>query len=294
MNYIVIIAKYGLSSMRETINQMSQQVTLLARKENGTWISNVRDRSFMLRGQPIFTPNDKVISWGNSMPVGNAGIHYNTGKAVSISSDKGLFRKVMMENEIPIPTPYHKDTNRWPIVIRPLHHHAGKHFFVANNITEFSRITSRLGEYYASEVYPKQREIRVHCASGKVLLIKEKPAPADKNTIAWNFAINEEAWTTIDRQNYDPELCKIALQAMDAISLDIGAVDVMFDPSEKGYAKYVICEINTAPSLTPYLQQKYAMYFDHIFRANSKLNPWNWSKFTKGKSFSWKNEQLEN
>jgi hypothetical protein len=271
---------------------MTQPVTLIIKRRDGGWASQVKNGPIRSISEPHFGREDKVIRWGNSIPFNGSFVSYNSPGAVSISSDKGRFREVMMSNEIPIPTPYHKDTVNWPIVIRPLHHHAGKHFFVANNALEFKKITSQLSNFYASEVYPKQREVRVHCCSGKVLLIKEKPAPKDKNIIAWNFAVNEEAWSTIDRSNYDPALCKIALDAMKAIDLDIGAVDVMFDPIDKSKARYVVCEINTAPSLTDYLSSKYAQYFDFIFNSSSKISTWDCSKFKKGESFAWKNDQL--
>jgi hypothetical protein len=295
MNYIVILSQYGLQSIRDTVAKMTQSVTLIVKKTNG-WYSATRDhpRLTPIR-EPNFNSNDIVVRWGNSMSLNGNFISYNSPRSTSIASNKGDFRGVMMDNEIPTPTPYHRDKNVWPVVVRPIHHHAGQHFHVANSHTEvqnFFRLYG--GAAYASEVYPKQREVRVHCASGKVLLIKEKPAPDDINTIAWNFAINEEAWTTIDRQNYDPKICKLALDAMKAIGLDIGAVDIMFDPIDRSLPQYVICEINTAPSLTDYLSSKYAMYFDHIFSNSSKIPEWDYSKFKQGISFVWKNEQLTN
>jgi hypothetical protein len=292
MNYIVILAQYGLSSMRDTISKMGQPVTLIVKRKDGGWASQSKGGTLKSISEPRFTSGDKVVRWGNSLGLSGSFIGYNTPDAVAFSSDKGRFREKMMENEIPIPTPYHKDTKNWPIVVRPLHHHAGQHFHIVKNVNELKAVQAKLGQSYASEVYPKQREVRVHCCSGKVLLIKEKPAPSDKNTIAWNFAINEEAWTTVDRSNYDPMLCKIALDAMSAIKLDIGAVDMMFDPIDKSKAKYVVCEINTAPSLTEYLSTKYAQYFDYIFSKPTKVDNWDYSKLKEGKSFSWKNEQL--
>jgi D-alanine-D-alanine ligase-like ATP-grasp enzyme len=185
--------------------------------------------------------------------------------------------------------------SQWPVITRPNKHHAGKNFFVSYSKKELEqniRFAGGLDNSYTSGFYPKGREVRVHCAFGKVLLIKEKPAPEDKNTIAWNFAVNEEAWSTIDRKDYDPGLCKLALMSMKAIDLDIGAVDIMFEPIKPGFPQYVVCEINTAPSLTPYLAEKYAMLFDKIFTSGIP-EYWDYTKFKKGDSFAWKNFQLQ-
>lgn len=294
MNYIVIVSQYGLQSIRDTIIKMSQPVSLLVKKNNGWYMANKNNLKLQRTTEPIFNSSDIVVRWGNSIPLNGNFISYNSSRATSLASNKKEFREIMLENEIPIPTPYHLDKNNWPVVVRPTHHHAGKNFHVANNhneVNRFFRLYNNLA--YASEVYPKQREVRVHCASGKVLLIKEKPSPADINTIAWNFSINEEAWTTIDRKDYDPNICLLALKAMSAIQLDIGAVDVMFDPIDVSLPKYVVCEINTSPSLTEYLSLKYALYFDHIFNNNQKIENWDFLKWKKGYSFVWKNEQLK-
>lgn len=296
MNYI-IVGSNGRRSMEEIIKTLDRSL-LLIKKNDGGWVSvSNSGRRTPLKTLPVFTASDVIIKWGNSIEIKpNGAVVYNNPGAVSKASNKGLFRTIMHQKGIDIPTIITKKD--LPIgervVLRPLHHRAGQNFHLVTSLGDLARCEAKYGRdgYYMSKIYPKQREVRVHCCLGKVLLIKEKPAPADKKEVAWNFAINEQAWSTIDRKDYDPALCKIALDAMEAIGLDIGAVDVMFDPMDKKLPRYVICEINTAPSLTEYLVEKYQSLFMLLFAKKERIEKWDYSKFTKGESFSWKNQQM--
>lgn len=295
-NYIIVGAN-GRRSMEELIQRIDNSI-LLIKRNNGTWVSvSNHGRRTNLTKLPVFTKNDVIIKWGNSIDISpNGAVIYNNPGAVSIASDKGLFRLKMRDKGIPIPeiVTYANYVQGTRVVLRPSHHRAGQYFYVLSSKADIVKYINKYGDngYYMSKIYPKQREVRIHCCMGKVLLIKEKPAPKDKTEVAWNFAINEQAWYTIERKNYDPKLCKIALDAMKAIGLDIGAVDVMFDPIDKSLPKYVICEINTAPLLTEYLLDKYSALFLLLFNESKKINEWDCSKFTKGESFSWKNKQM--
>ena len=133
MNYIVILAQYGLTSIRETISKMHQPVTLLIKRNDGSWVNQTSLGHTTRISEPKFKPNDVVVRWGNSIPFSGSFVAYNTPGPVSIASDKGQFRKTMLDSEIPIPTPFYKDNTNYPIIVRPLHHHAGQHFYVAKN-----------------------------------------------------------------------------------------------------------------------------------------------------------------
>lgn len=251
---------------------------------------------------PSIRSGDKVIRWGDRIDLGvsSNAIQYNTAQNLNHASNKKLAREILEKAGVAVPKLIKNDElykADYPVVLRPSRHRAGLNFFVINSDEDLVKATSRFKskeEYYISEVYPKTEEYRVHCASGKALLIKRKPEPPDKSVVAWNFHQNELPWTTIERRNYDIDMVKMALKAVSALGLDFGAVDIMSKPTNKKLPKHVVIEVNTAPSYTPYLILKYGTYFDLAFSSPKKLDPWEYEKFTKGESLAWKNYQLKN
>lgn len=294
----IIVGNNGRASMREVLRLLDNDIILFTKKDNNSWTRQSKTTTRTSCSEPTFSGSDIILKWGNSIPVsiGNA-TYYNRGFASNNASNKLEARLLFEENNIATPRTYATidQVQGYPVVIRPIKHKAGKYFYIAHNRAELSRVInskkSLVSGYYMSEIYAKTREFRLHCAFGKVLVMKEKPPPSDLSQVAWNFAINEEAWSTIDRQNYDTAMCKLALCAIDVVGLDIGAVDIMSYPSSRDNRLHVVCEINTAPSLTPYLAEKYSMLFNRIF-SNKPIEKWNYQKLTKGQSMSWKNFQL--
>jgi glutathione synthase/RimK-type ligase-like ATP-grasp enzyme len=248
--------------------------------------------------RPSFKNGDKVIFWGSRAQLNTGGaIVYNAPEKLAHASKKGLARKILKEKKLAIPkTEFSVDAAMrnltFPMIVRPESHRAGKDFYVCNTRDELTRSFKKVKNGYISEFYPKQKEYRIHTASGKALLVKQKPEPDDKTEIAWNFAQNEKPWTTIDRKDYDIEMLKLAIEAIKVLELDFGAVDIMAFPTKRNLPKYVITEVNTAPSYTPYLIEKYGAYFNKLFSLGKKMDVFDTSKFKKGKSFSWKNFQL--
>lgn len=261
--------------------------------------SKAPEASEKITANPSFGRGDKVVFWGTrvSIETGTA-IVYNSYSNLANASNKGRARSLFHEAGIPIPMLVHfselKEAN-YPLIIRRNNHRAGIGFYAVNDEKEaLDIINNRMHrtDFYISEVYPKTAEYRVHCASGKALLVKQKPTPKDKSKIAWNFHQNEMPWSTIARKDYDLDMVKMALEAVNVLGLDFGAVDVMSKPESKGFPEHVIVEVNTAPSYTPYLIEKYGAYFSLLFKNKDKMEPWDYSKFKKGGSLSWKNDQL--
>jgi len=276
------------------------------RLRNGTtsWRKYVSDNKIesviLMKNPPSFGKGDKVIMWGTRVQIelGEA-IVYNHPNVSNNASNKKTARLIFEEKGIAAPKLVKREflyKCSYPLIIRRDRHRAGIGFNIANNDVEALGFIDKMhnDEYYMSEIYPKTAEFRVHCAMGKALLVKQKPTPEDKYIVAWNFHQVEEAWTTINRKDYNFEMIKLALDAITALEIDYGAVDIMSYPSKKGFPDHVVAEVNTAPSFTPYLIEKYGAFFDKIFRTEGKIEVWDYSKFKKGPSFSWKNAQIKN
>lgn len=247
---------------------------------------------------PVFTKGDKVIRWGSRVHItSNGAMVYNKASNMKNATNKRMAREIFLEKGINAPKYITLDNlheTAYPIVLRNETHRGGKEFYVSNNDVETFDIISKLGNgYYMSEVYPKTAEYRVHCAHGKVLLIKRKPEPEDKSVVAWNWCQNKLPWSVVNRKDYDFDMCKLALKAIDAVGIDFGAVDMMSYPTDKNLPKHVVAEINTAPSHTPYLRKKYGAYFNLLFNTKGRMKFWEYNKYTKPESFVWKNFQLK-
>lgn len=308
----IIVGPNGRPSMKQmlAIFEFDSEVTLYTyrtlRNGNRRWsclLSKDSENEIPLSAPPAFSSGDKIVMWGTRVEVTKEfdTIVYNPPNVTINASNKKRAREILQEKKIATPLLV-KNTElykvRYPVIIRRDHHRAGIDFHVSYTDEDSFKIIETLGvgpdNYYISEVYPKTEEYRVHCASGKVLLVKRKPEPDDKSIIPWNFHQVEQAWSIVDRKDYNYEMVSLALSAVEAVDLDYGAVDIMSKPSKDGYPAHVVVEINTAPSYTPYLISKYGAYFNLIFSKDSKLVPWDFKKFRKGISLAWKNSQLNN
>lgn len=304
MNFI-LVGPNGRPSIRELLStfKFSIAVSILTpytTPKGVQWYridsSNPR-KKIRLPRLPSFTSSDIVIRWGTRVEISTgSAVVYNSNRALNNASNKKTARELLERGKIAVPKTYKIGElykAPMPVVIRPERHRAGINFHVCYTDNEAERAIRRIGgTYYISDVYPKTEEYRVHVALGKALLIKRKPEPKDKSVVAWNFHQNELPWSTIDRKDYDLEMVKLACDAVKELGLDFGAVDIMSKPTNKKLPNHVVVEVNTAPSYTPYLIEKYGALFNLLFRQKKKMDTWDYSKFKSGKSFSWKNFQL--
>ena len=245
--------------------------------------------------------NSIVVRWGSSRVIDiQDSIVYNVAEKINSVSNKRSFRVKSEETEIFRTPPLIEDIrdaypDDFPIIVRPKKHAMGKDFYMfgdAHSLQLFMH-NKRTYDWYMSGFVDKDREFRVHCASGKVLLIKEKPKPKDDNPL-WNISQSGEAfdyikWSDITESKLLKKVCNDALECMKYFGMDTGGVDVM----TKGDDVYII-EINTTPSLhtADYSLNRWAAYFKILFEKESKFEAWDFSKFKKGSSLIWKNKQL--
>ncbi len=207
-----------------------------------------------------------IIRWGCICRVsyyGLAPVVYNNNRGVRSASDKQLARELMFLSGVPIPNAC---SVVYPCIGRTSHHRAGMGFWVCHNSEEVEQ-AMREGAEYFSEFYPKTREFRVHVGHGAVLFVQEK-VPREgreelRNEYIWNHA-NGNFIFQVTRQNLWPlNVIQAAVKAVEALGLDFGGVDVMSDPVDESLPECVVCEVNTAPTLSgeSYGLGKYVEYF---------------------------------
>jgi len=220
---------------------------------------------------------------------------YNTAKAIELASSKKLARVTLENAGIAVPkiiTEGNPD-NVYPLIARNDFHERGEDLYVCRDVDAY-QLAIKAGFTYISELYPRTREFRVHCAHGKILMIHEKPMPTDVSDIRKCVdGFNNEDWEYVYWRDYDAEICKIALDATKALGLDFAGVDVMAFPSQDGYPRQVVCEVNTAPTLYKYGSEKYAEYFDWLFRSEKPRDHFDYTTIKKADKFAWRSEEFK-
>ena len=306
MNKYIICTNSGVRTIRQMKTKMKDVSFVIVSKTNGgrkrriTIFKNNKLVKTLRGDKPILEINNSIIiRYGSRYPVkGSGNIFYNESKNINAASKKMESRVMFKNSGVSCPRLFSSNSTprSFPIVARPFNHSKGRDFNLLNTPIELKNFKARHpGGYYYSQFIHKEREFRVHCAHGKVLMVKEKPKPKNKNQPIWNIDANGEAFVTIPWGDYDQPVIKSAiaqaLKATAALDLDFAAIDVM----TKNDTAYVL-EANTAPSLytAEYSEQRYIDYFQYLFRfSNSeKLKHWDTTRFSKSKSLSWKNKQF--
>lgn len=308
-NKIILTGKHGRPSTLEVYTSMTSGMLVqrrqifskigrkLIKQYYRTFVENSKD---MVKCNVMNFTNSIVIRWGTreEIETDKTTIVYNQSKAIAIATDKRLSRETFIANNVSTPVlvvPSNFQESYLPIIARPLVHSKGKNFVVLNSQQEFINHYTRNNQgWYYSQFINKEREFRIHCGHGKVLAVMEKSNPNNGN-IAWNRAQNDTEpfeyipWNQVDEQNLKCVL-EEALKATQAIGLDMSGVDVMLCNN----IAYVL-EVNTAPTLntSPYVASRWGLYFDWLFRTETRREHWDFSQFRKGSSCIWKNYQLK-
>jgi Glutathione synthase/Ribosomal protein S6 modification enzyme (glutaminyl transferase) len=283
MNYILLHKSYGAVSTRRVVEKMKEPCNLVVRNKEGKWsVYSPETESMEEETQDclvddvaniLYDSSNHIINWGNHIFGNNYDKFFalNRPSAVALSSNKRISRGVLQNAGVPVPVTHFLESYvflpvmKYPIIARPPHHHAGKNFHIVQSESDFSQFVKSIDlGWYFSEIFEKTHEFRVHAAHGKVLVTHEKPLiPGELRA---NQAINHEKWRALKWSEFIPAVSLAALEAVEVLGLDYGAVDVMYN-AENG--KVAIAEVNTSPEITAeYTSGKYAEYFDWVIRHN--------------------------
>ncbi|MFW6281665.1 MAG: ATP-grasp domain-containing protein [bacterium] len=280
--------RVGRENVNKIIDKMETDVTLFqSRKGNITpSVSGT-------------TENDQIIRWGCTSYL-HTGIKFNKTKSIKNASNKLKARKLMESADIPIPKTYSLNEltyneniiDKLPLIGRPKKHFGGRKFFYCESIVDV-RNSIRKGAEYFTEFYPKSREFRVHVAHGKVLICSEKFVD-DINTKVWNLRQNDDGEFQAIRWSEIPtNIAELGINAVKVLNLDFGAVDIISEPLEEGYKPAVVLEVNTAPKLGEYGSERYAEYFDWLFRVEGKREHKEVEDYSYWRHFVWSHEALK-
>lgn len=268
MNYILLHWAFGRQSMQMTVDSMEESCDLLLKSGDG-WIGYVKERGEYIPvpsiRKIIDDPETNLINCGNHIFADDSLFRINKPSMINNASNKSVSRRMLRDAGIKVPiTFFYGESVEFPCIARPSHHHGGNHFHIINNMSNLSALAERndLHDWYFALIFVKTHEYRVHCAHGKVLIIQEKPLVDGE--IRGNQAVNHESWRILKWSEFHPGICIESLRAVEALGLDYGAVDIMYNAENNTFA---ICEVNTSPSInTEYTSGKYGKYFDWLIR----------------------------
>lgn len=303
---VILVGKDGRPSMRGVYSKMESESELFVRRRIVKRLTGAVREWF--RRYTNFNPNaytkvkinesdftnKKIIRWGNRIEIDtNNSIVYNTATAIARATDKKETRRILSEKGIRVPKAITPDMNNidFPVIARPRVHAKGRNFVVLRDRAEFYPHWIRNNEnWYYSEFVDKVKEFRVHCAHGRILNYLEKPNPGN-GQIAWNRALNGEAFDNVKWSDYDARVAHECLKAVEALGLDFAGVDVIVDAGGNPY----VLELNTGPTLnsSEYSMSRYAKYFDWLNKSDEKREHWELKEFNKASNYAWHNYHFE-
>jgi glutathione synthase/RimK-type ligase-like ATP-grasp enzyme len=276
MKNIIVTSRHGTPTIRTLFAKIDPKHNVILCEQVATGYRERKSNGKMTIVKSVnIDPDDTLIRWGARMPLNENGCTViNPVEALSLCSHKDKFRALMMENMIRVP---YTVTNATfldelnysnGVVIRPHYHRAGKNFHLVNSLSEARAVLAKekYPMWYASEYINKTQEFRVQYAFGRIVSIKEKPNPNNGIKGPWNFDTNGLTWTYVQWENYKLPVVKEVIKAAKVIGIDICAIDVMVDALDNVY----ILEINTAPALAEYVQERLILVLNLFYEG--KLN----------------------
>lgn len=215
---------------------------------------------------------DLIINWGSSIiPNWNflgLGIQ-NSMYYVKDASNKLTTFNALYEAEIPTPdfTTDREEAIDWVnagftvLARHKLNGHSGE------GITIHKENDIGFAPLYVK--YKKKRnEYRVHVFNGTVLSVQEKrrDSEVERDEDQRMIRNHDNGWVFCREDvTVTPELENIAKDAVNALGLDFGAVDVIYNQKENAY--YVL-EVNTAPGLQGTTLDEYADAIINLYNNN--------------------------
>lgn len=233
--------KIGSSSARNLTDSLSSQQGITAFRVRDT--SPLKPRA-----------NRLIINWGNSSfpdwrVTGNL---LNNFEDVRMAGNKLLTFMILQEAGIPTPewTTDRDEVFRWFVdghtvfARETLRGHSGEGI----NILSPEEGIVPLAPLYV-KYKKKKAEYRVHVFNGEVIDVQQKRRErgVERDDITSMVRSHRNGWVFCRDGIEEPEgLRHLAIQAVSALSLDFGAVDIIYNQHEN---QCYVLEVNTAPGL---------------------------------------------
>lgn len=200
---------------------------------------------------------DYLLRWGSSRRVTYAPEvgPINSRRAVAANTDKLDSLRAMEDAGVSVPA-FSTDPAdiEWPALGRDRQHTQGTDITL---ILQQRDATLTDNDFY-TEYIPTKLEYRVHVFDGEVIKVHEKRLRQEAENHPY-IRNAETGWVFVEprRREPDHELCVNAVEALD---LDFGAVDVVRGEDDEEY----VLEVNSAPSLDEANLERYGERFAEL------------------------------
>lgn len=194
--------------------------------------------------------NGKKINFG----IGAYRSAINSPEAIAKASNKRVALEIMNEAGVPVPQQYDPQHaiahfqyfgEGYKLVGRPDSHRQGRGFWLCNSERDVRRSLAgtqhKAKATHFMDYIEAEKEFRVHVVNGNSIKISEK---VGGNGVTRNHNNGATFQYPYDF-HHKKTLRKVAKQAVEALGLDFGAVDVLWADG-----KAYVLEVNTAPCLT--------------------------------------------
>jgi glutathione synthase/RimK-type ligase-like ATP-grasp enzyme len=189
-----------------------------------------------------------VINWGSSsIPPNVPPSHIYNLNAKNAQNKLQAFKMMSGYVDIPEWTESQQEAVKWllegsTVVCRTvLNGHSGNGIIIAE--TQDQLVDAPLYVKY----FPKKEEYRVHVAFGEVILIQQKKKRKGYENANFKVRNHKNGFIyAVADVNPHQSVLDNATKAIEALKLDFGAVDVIWNEKKQ---KAVVLEVNTAPGL---------------------------------------------
>lgn len=146
----------------------------------------------------------------------------------------------------------HEGQNRFPYLARMINHTQGRDITLCLQQKDLERARER-GYEYAVKYIPTKREYRIHVFKNEIIKVSEKVETEPENAVPYIRNLDHGYTFRHERTEISKESEWLAVEAVRALDLDFGAVDLVVSDEEISY----VLEVNTAPSLIDSGIEKY-------------------------------------
>lgn len=226
----------------------------------------------ILRVRPTYNARrkDVIVNWGSSTPPHFRWMEQDLNKphAIALASNKlHTFAELVCKGFSYLPqfTTEFEDAEDWidnghTVYCRKLlSAHSGNGIVIADRVDQLVK-----APLYTVKTKHKD-EYRVHVFKGEVLDVQKKKKRFGFNGTSSGIRNHSNGWVYARSDVAIPDmLCPIAIQAVNLLDLDFGAVDIGHKVNED---KFFVFEVNTAPGLEGSTLDKYAKAIYNYYRS---------------------------
>lgn len=204
---------------------------------------------------------DALIRWGSRRTDnayhGNVTRTVNRPDALGKASDKLGTLRVLRAAGVRVPDfSENPEDLSYPFLGRRTQHARGTDVVLCLQRGDIER---RPRDYYVQYI-PTKREFRVHVVDGRVIRVQGKFLDRPEEAVAWIRNYKHGYRFRAPRRNLNSSRLSAATNAVAALGLDFGAVDLLIGDDNLEY----VLEVNTAPACSPITAKAYVDAFTRM------------------------------